>query len=460
MNRSPQWKQEVNRRVAAHMNRKTPLTGELIAEQEPKPNPDSRAAQLAARVAARYANAPSYNEMLAAEARAAVAAAEAASRAALEAQAAAESVLASIEAASIVEESPRAALHVVQPATMQEQESLASVETDEFFTEPAFELTAGPARMEAAQPAAQLTSQPESQPEFSADAREFAIRWEPDMPALRRDPEVRRESQAAEFLDLDRSGWRGAGETGFPDGGIGVVEPALPIYANLIEFPRELIAARRVRPRLAEGPMASAGQDAQLSIFEVDPAHISTEAEVAPAVVETAAPAWAEPEWSRMKLGAEPEEELYHAPEPEPQVLRETTLELASLSRRMLSVAFDVALIGAALVAVATAVMTKSTTLPGLHAAEIGSAVALLAVAAVYHALFFTLGKATPGMRFAQIRLCTFDGQIPTQAQRTARLAAMLISVLPMGLGMMWSIFDDDHLTWHDRLSHTYLRRA
>jgi uncharacterized RDD family membrane protein YckC len=456
VNLSLQWKQEVNRRVAAHMNRKTPLTGELIAEQEPKPNPDSRAAQLAARVAARYANAPSYNEMLAAEARAAVAAAEAASRAALEAQAAAESVLASIEAASIVEESPRGALHVLRPAAMQERESLASVETEEFFTEPAFELTAEPARMEAAQPAAQ----PTSQPEILADAREFAIRWEPDMPALRRDPEVRRESQAAEFLDLDRSGWRGAGETGFPDGGIGVVEPALPIYANLIEFPRELIAARRVRPRLAEGPMASAGQDAQLSIFEVDPAHISTEAEVAPAVVETAAPAWAEPEWSRMKLGAEPEEELYHAPEPEPQVLRGATLELASLSRRMLSVAFDVALIGAALVAVATAVMTKSTTLPGLHAAEIGSAVALLGVAAVYHALFFTLGKATPGMRFAQIRLCTFEGQIPTRAQRSARLVAMLISVLPMGLGMMWSIFDDDHLTWHDRLSHTYLRRG
>ena len=30
---------------------------------------------------------------------------------------------------------------------------------------------------------------------------------------------------------------------------------ALPLPANLIEFPRELVAARKARPRLAEGPL-------------------------------------------------------------------------------------------------------------------------------------------------------------------------------------------------------------
>jgi hypothetical protein len=35
----------------------------------------------------------------------------------------------------------------------------------------------------------------------------------------------------------------------------------------------------------------------------------------------------------------------------------------------------------------------------------------------------------------------------------------MLLSVLPLGLGVMWSIFDEDHLSWHDRLSGTYLRK-
>jgi hypothetical protein len=33
------------------------------------------------------------------------------------------------------------------------------------------------------------------------------------------------------------------------------------------------------------------------------------------------------------------------------------------------------------------------------------------------------------------------------------------VSLLPVGLGMVWSVFDEDHLSWHDRLSETYLRK-
>jgi hypothetical protein len=35
----------------------------------------------------------------------------------------------------------------------------------------------------------------------------------------------------------------------------------------------------------------------------------------------------------------------------------------------------------------------------------------------------------------------------------------MLLSILPVGLGLVWSLFDDDHLSWHDRYSQTYPRR-
>jgi hypothetical protein len=35
----------------------------------------------------------------------------------------------------------------------------------------------------------------------------------------------------------------------------------------------------------------------------------------------------------------------------------------------------------------------------------------------------------------------------------------MLLSVLPVGVGIGWSLFDEDRLTWHDRLSRTYLRQ-
>ncbi len=48
--------------------------------------------------------------------------------------------------------------------------------------------------------------------------------------------------------------------------------PAEPIAANLIEFPRQLVAARKARPRLAEGPLRDEDSPAtsQLRIFEVE----------------------------------------------------------------------------------------------------------------------------------------------------------------------------------------------
>jgi uncharacterized RDD family membrane protein YckC len=73
--------------------------------------------------------------------------------------------------------------------------------------------------------------------------------------------------------------------------------------------------------------------------------------------------------------------------------------------------------------------------------------------------LFNVFAKGTPGMRYADISLCTFDGQSPTREQRCARLVALLLSVLPAGLGVIWAIFDEDNLGWHDRLSDTYVRR-
>jgi uncharacterized RDD family membrane protein YckC len=62
-------------------------------------------------------------------------------------------------------------------------------------------------------------------------------------------------------------------------------------------------------------------------------------------------------------------------------------------------------------------------------------------------------------MRYAGIELNTFSGFRTTRAQRCRRLLAMLLSVLPLGLGVVWALFDEGQLTWHDRLSKTYLRK-
>ena len=74
----------------------------------------------------------------------------------------------------------------------------------------------------------------------------------------------------------------------------GAVEP---LAVNLIEFPRELVAARKMRPRLAEGPLREASQDEkdQLRIFEVAPESISQTVNIG------ATPA----DWSPIRLESE-----------------------------------------------------------------------------------------------------------------------------------------------------------
>jgi uncharacterized RDD family membrane protein YckC len=126
----------------------------------------------------------------------------------------------------------------------------------------------------------------------------------------------------------------------------------------------------------------------------------------------------------------------------------------------MLANVMDGALVTGACVAAAAVAANNAAGIPPLRAVEIGSIAALLVATAAYKLLFFTLARATPGMKYAGIALCTFEGGIPTRAQRFARLSALGLSILPVGLGFAWAIFDDDHLAWHDRISRTYLRQS
>jgi uncharacterized RDD family membrane protein YckC len=187
----------------------------------------------------------------------------------------------------------------------------------------------------------------------------------------------------------------------------------------------------------------------------VDPGTISVHPELDHAAIETSAPAWSGPTWSGMRLDAQPEV----LAEDMPEVRKAPAIEQATASRRLLAAVVDAALVAGAVLGMAIPVITKVAQLPGIRAMELGSAAVLLLACGLYMALFLTLTGTTPGMRYARICLCTFEGELPTRTQRCARLMAMLLSVLPVGVGIGWSIFDEDHLTWHDRLSQTYLRK-
>lgn len=423
------WKQEVNKRLAAHKIRRVGgLTGRVPSGLAPG-DTNSRAAQAAARVAARYAQAPSYSQMLAEEARTAARPFEAVSQAGLMVQPAVEPVPTHAEPVLAEFESSERIASVSAPAhpVALEEEPLRAFDT---FFDPFLGLER-PVAPRAAAPA-------------------LEIRWEPDLPVRPAEPAVARASYRSEQFAFMQEDWSGpATAFGEPE----TVEPAQPIHACLIEFPRELIAPRKARPRIAEGPLAPEdGAPGQLSIFEVASGSISILPEPAHAGAEPAASGW-----SRLRLEAE------RLPDPageETAAPRANPIHLAPVGVRMLAAVIDCTLIGAAFVGLALVVAANLSSQPSLKIMEFAACAALLAVGVLYQELFFLLAGGTPGMHYAGLALCTFEDQKPTRKQMRRRIGALMLSLLPAGLGILWAIFDEDHLSWHDRISRTYQRCA
>ncbi len=226
----------------------------------------------------------------------------------------------------------------------------------------------------------------------------------------------------------------------------------LPLPANLIEFPRELVAARKARPRLAEGPLREEMvAEPQLRIFEVEPEQISIAPATAEEVVTEA------PGWQGLMLDAAPA----RAPRPQQHAATASLVDIAPISRRLMSAVVDACCIGVAMIGFWTIAAWISG--PGLTAMSrpmlAVAVVFTLAIAAtIYQALFFCLNDATPGMRYARIALCTFADATPTRRAMRRRLLAMLIAACPVCLGLLWAWMDDDRLAWHDRISRIYQR--
>lgn len=442
----PAWKQEVSRRLAEHKHRKGMPAHDAPAQ--PHSFGNSRAAEAAARVAARYAKAPSYTQMQAEEARVAVRAAEIATKVALQAQAVAETALAELHAATT--DTPRgpAVVESIDRARIEAApESAIAVAEPEEWIEPAPIADAEPGAM-MAEPEAES-----SPPVQRIDGRDLGIRWEPDTPVRVLQP---RPAPVAEPLDLETEDWWTPAQVSATLRSEPIAVEAETGHANLIEFPRELVATRKMRPRLAE-PVTSA--QGQLSIFEVDPTAVCTEPAAADAA--TSAPAWQQrewsgPEWSGIELDEHPLMEERTEVEPEGPAQQ---IHLAPFGWRLMATIVDGCLILTGFFGCAAFLAGRMQAVPAPRSLEMLIAGGLVLLGFLYHALFFALRASTPGMRYAGIALSTFDDESPTRAQLRRRLGVMALSLLPVGLGFAWSVFDEDHLSWHDRISQTYLRK-
>ena len=456
-------KQEVSRRLAAHRSRRSDVSAVAVAAPSSQ-RPQSRASLAAARVAERFAKAPSYSELPAIEARAALRAAELATQAALEAQAEARVALDSLQAAVIADSHAAA-----QPVDRHNQD----IFDEPFFTEeqrvadlPANGGYASPSRWEDAVP--QLPAAQSYQPAFRLSPAEPVIssrsRWEEED-----------EERLAPQL----------------------VEPVAPLGtgpANLIEFPREIVAPAKSRPRRIEQLEPSYESGQQLSIFEVDPAALSQSvyeqplpqlpaceqhaavAEPLPPVVEPAmaapavtlpvpAPAsapeftaWKRPIWSDVELDERTLREELDLVEKE-AAERKAPIEQAGMGRRLLAPVIDLAAISTLCLVAAFVGLRSAEGTPSLHMVECCMGTAALIIAFLYECFFLGVVGRTPGMKYAGLRLRTFEDRTPTGDELRMRLFGLLLAAAPAGAGFLWTLFDKQHLGVHDRISHTYMRK-
>ncbi len=92
-----------------------------------------------------------------------------------------------------------------------------------------------------------------------------------------------------------------------------------------------------------------------------------------------------------------------------------------------------------------------------------GAGVAIVAaflIYAQYMLLFTVIGGATPGMVLRGLRVICFDGKIPVTVELAWRAFGYLLSAASGMLGFLWSAWDEHGLTWHDRISQTYITYA
>jgi uncharacterized RDD family membrane protein YckC len=81
---------------------------------------------------------------------------------------------------------------------------------------------------------------------------------------------------------------------------------------------------------------------------------------------------------------------------------------------------------------------------------------AVLSLALFYELFWCLLARETAGMRSMGLRVLTFDGQRPAVGQYLVRFVVTCLSVAAAGIGLIWSLIDDETLTWHDHISKTF----
>jgi uncharacterized RDD family membrane protein YckC len=157
-------------------------------------------------------------------------------------------------------------------------------------------------------------------------------------------------------------------------------------------------------------------------------------------------------EETQQKLGFPEEKRPVAKVEP----VRYTNAPVALPAQRLMAASYDAAMI-----------MIGVGLLVGIHhfsgaefaggSLHLGVYGGLVGIITLFYRLLWALGNGdSPGTKALGLRLLNFDGYAPTREQRLMRVFSSLISFAALGMGILWCLFDEERLTWHDEMSGTF----
>ena len=129
------------------------------------------------------------------------------------------------------------------------------------------------------------------------------------------------------------------------------------------------------------------------------------------------------------------------------------------LLRRLATMVYDLILLGGVLVLAAAVFVIPIQATTGVPLASgplhLLFQLYLLAVILLYYLYFWTHVRRTLGMLAWRTRLVRDDGADLSVADALRRIGFAALTLAPLGIGLLWVLFDRDGLAWYDRLSGT-----
>lgn len=305
------------------------------------------------------------------------------------------------------------------------------------------ELPAPEAPLPAWQPASPPTES--APPADLSQADESAQGWKEELSERvesfrKRRARLKRGADSAGNLELDFENSGGPGEPVFVDDAAGSPEEGGPGFD--LEFGDSVAPYSQGAPPLETIPIEKADAD-------------SMQFGTRPAPPEEIWLGGAAPESGPMEIAVGSPGEVTEVEEEAPEGMLP-----APLSRRFLAGLTDalVLVLGAALFGI---IFWRS----GGHMSSSSVDFAVLGVVAyififAYFGLFTALTSTTPGLLLMGYEIRNLHGAYPTPRESFWRAFGVLVSLSALMLGFVWAWLDSDSLTWHDRMSGTFITEA